>query len=114
MLGAMPVLRERKRWRRVRVRGPSDVVTLDYLSTIEETNVRAALRVMRDRYGAWAPVAKALRMHLKSLERIVSGRDRRVPAALSLRVAKTLGVPVEDVLQGKWPGPGACPRCGRS
>lgn len=30
------------------------------------------------------------------------------------RAARLAGVPVEDVLAGRWPVEGACPHCGRS
>jgi hypothetical protein len=35
-----------------------------------------------------------------------------VNASLAFRVAKVAGVPVDDVLTGKYPSPGTCPRCG--
>src|SRR5262245_51977273 len=99
----MAILTERKVWRRTR--RPRATVPLDYLPAVEEAHVRAALRVLKRRYGDWKGLAKAMAMPLKSLERIVSGRDRIVPAALAIRTAKLAGVAVDDVLEGRFPAP---------
>ena len=40
-------------------------------------------------------------------------KNGRPGAALALYAARLLSVPVEDVLNGAFPKPGACPLCGR-
>lgn len=107
----MAILTERKRW--VRVRAPRYIDPIDRLSPLEEAHVRRALRVLKRRYGGWQPLCEALRMRLKSLERMVSGRDRPVAPGVAIRVARLAGVPVDDVLSGAFPRAGACPTCGR-
>ena len=43
-----------------------------------------------------------------------SGTDRRntVSASMAFRVARFVKVPVDDVVNGRYPAPGACPHCG--
>lgn len=108
----MTILRERTVWRRVRTRA-RNTDRLDLLTPAEEAHVRAALRVLRRRHRTWRVIAMAMRVPIKTLERIVSGRDRRVPAGLAIRTARLAGVPVDDVLSGRFPPTGACPTCGR-
>jgi plasmid maintenance system antidote protein VapI len=49
--------------------------------------------------GAWAPLAKVLRLDPDRLEKIVNGR-RNVHAGLALRVARVVDVPIDDLLAG--------------
>lgn len=109
----MAILRERKVWRKPPTPRPSSAVSLDRISAEEEASVLAALKVLRRRFRSWQGLANVMRMPLKTLERIVSGKNRRVPAALAIRAAKVAGVPVDDVLSGAFPGARACPVCGR-
>lgn len=107
----MTILRERKTWERprpVRETTPADELTAD-----QEEYVRAALRFARVRYGAWKRLAKALGMKHFTLWQATQRRRRRPTAGLALRVARLVGVPVEDVLSGAWPKDGQCPTCWR-
>ena len=80
------------------------------LTLTEQKHVRTALRYLRRRVGAWAPVADALHVAYDTLEKVVNER-RGVTASLAFRVARLAGVPIDDVLEGRYL-PGACPRCG--
>jgi hypothetical protein len=57
------------------------------LTTKEQRAVRTALRFLRLRVGAWAPLAKAPRYQWDSIQKVVTGR-RAVTPALALRVAR--------------------------
>lgn len=72
----------------------------------EMAHVRAALKFMRLRCGGWALLAKALRLNSKSLQKMRPG------ARMAVRLARAAGVPVDAVLTGRFPPPGACPHCG--
>ncbi len=78
------------------------------LTAEEQRHVKAALRFLRIQHGGWAALAKALRYRMKSLN-----DGRPASARLVLRLARVAGAPVDDVLAGRWPPPGACPHCGR-
>jgi hypothetical protein len=75
------------------------------LTKEEQTHVRTALRFLRARCGGWLPVGKALRMNVRTLRRPAS-------ASLAVRVARFVGVGVDDLLAGRFPPPGTCPYCG--
>src|SRR5579883_891079 len=106
----MTVLRERKVWRHERpaneTRRASD------LTPEEQSNVVRALAFLRVRHGGWPSLAKSLRA-TEGLVRRAGRFGRAVTAGLALRAARLAGVPVEDVLSGRWPPEGACPHCGR-
>jgi hypothetical protein len=74
------------------------------LSKQEQANVKTAIAYLRARCGL-VPLAKMLRFSRKTLW---------APAGpvLAFRVAKFAGVPVDDVLTGKYPPAGVCPHCG--
>jgi hypothetical protein len=81
------------------------------LTAQEQTNARTALRYLRARCGGWEPLAKALRFKSTTLHKATSGA-RAVSASVAFRVARLGGVPVDDVLTGRFPGPDTCPHCG--
>jgi hypothetical protein len=70
-----------------------------------------ALRFLRLRVGAWAPLAKALRCEWDSIQKVAAGK-RAVTPALALRVARLVGVPMDELLAGQWLSPRVCPHCG--
>lgn len=80
------------------------------LSVEEQANIRAALRFLGARVGGMPQLAKRLRVNDGSLY-AVAGR-RKATASLAVRLAKFAGVPVDDVICGRFPPPGACPHCG--
>ena len=110
ILQLMTVLRERQSW--VKVKRPSDFEPLDRLTSEQERHVRAAMAVLRIRFGSFAKVAKAMKVQRKTVERHASGRGRPTPG-MAIRVASLVGVTVDEVLTGKFPLEGSCPYCGR-
>ena len=80
------------------------------LTTEEQINVRTALRHLRIRCGGWKPLAQALHFETRTLRHAVC--DRGVSAAMAFRVARFVGVSIDDLLAGKYPASGACPYCG--
>jgi hypothetical protein len=76
----------------------------------EMKHVRSALRYLRRRAGGWVPVAKALGFTTWMLEKVSNGRAG-VSAKMAFRVARLAGVPVDDLLAGRYAA-GVCPRCG--
>lgn len=80
------------------------------LTTQEQAHVRTALRFMRTRFGAWAAVSQALQFKESTLANVMAGHP--ASASMAIRVARLAGVPVDDVLTGKYPAPGTCPHCG--
>jgi transcriptional regulator with XRE-family HTH domain len=81
------------------------------LTAKEQRHVRTALRFLRLRVGAWAPLAEALGCKPDSIEKVVNGR-RTVTPRLAFRVARIVDVPIEDLLAGTWISPRTCPHCG--
>ena len=57
-------------------------------------------------------MAEALGVGEDALSRACWGKTRP-GAGLALRAAKLAGVPLEDVITGRFPVEGACPACGR-
>lgn len=80
------------------------------LTKEEEARVRAALRFLRTRVGGWAPLAKSLGFKQVTLTHVANGQT--VSASLAFRIARFVKVPVDDLLAGRFPAPGACPHCG--
>lgn len=107
----MAILTKRETWRAPKQLGPAKY-TPD-LSAEEHENVRRALHVLRRRFGSWAALAEAMGTKMKTVEH-AGGRHHKPSVAIALRVARLAGVPLEDVLSGAWPKPGACPMCGRT
>lgn len=77
----------------------------------EQNHVRAALRMLHRRVGAWGPVADGIHCSAKMISCVLAG-SRDVSAGMAIRVARLLGVMVDDLLVGKFLPPGACPNCG--
>lgn len=73
--------------------------------------MRTALRFLRVRAGAWGPVAKALKIEEDSVSKVACER-RAVTASLALRVARFVGIPLDDLLAGTWLSPRVCRHCG--
>ena len=76
----------------------------------EQEHIRRALRFLRIRSGGWGPLAKALRLTASTINHM-AGREK-VSARLALRLARFAGIPVEDMMAGKYPPEGTCPHCG--
>lgn len=106
----MAILRETVEWKRERRRapteGPSD------LTAEEQERVRVALRILRLRVGSWPAVAAELSAKTGTVKLFAEARGKPT-AGIALRVARLLRAPLEDLLSGAFPKPGACPYCGR-
>jgi plasmid maintenance system antidote protein VapI len=81
------------------------------LTTKEQKAARTALRFLQLRVGTWAPLAKALRYEWDSIQKVATGKKAVTPA-LALRVARFAGVPMDDLLAGRWLSARVCPHCG--
>lgn len=82
------------------------------LTDKEQRHVRTALRFLRLRVGAWAPVSEALKVKSDTLDKVVNGR-RSVTAGLAYSVARLTDVSIDDLLSGTLLSPRTCPHCGR-
>lgn len=82
------------------------------LTPEEQQNVRSALYFLRTRCGGWETVAKALKFEQRTVTNAACGHDP-VRASLAFRVARLAGVPVDDLLAGRFPPEHACPHCGQ-
>ena len=105
----MTILRERITWKKPRsaVQGRSYELTVD-----EQRNVRAAFNYMRARMGGARLVAEAIGIGVASAKKVCAGDPKVKPnAGMAIRIARLAGVPIEDVLAGRWPV--GCPHCGR-
>jgi hypothetical protein len=81
------------------------------LTAKEQKAVRTALRFLRLRVGAWAPLAKSLRYEWDSIQKVATGKKPVTPA-LALRVARLAGVTMDALIAGEWLSPRVCPHCG--
>ncbi len=104
----MAILRTRETWKAPRKRPPrpSD------LTPEEVANVSAAIRVLRARFGTARRLGEAMGVRVHVVKAATTRRPV-VSAGRALRAARAAGVPLEDVLAGRWPKPGTCPHCGR-
>lgn len=64
-----------------------------------------ALYFLRIKFEGWKPISKLLHFEEKSLAD-VRARRRSVSANLAFRLAKLVGVGVDDLIAGRWPEPG--------
>jgi hypothetical protein len=102
----MAILRERVAWSKPRARRGPD------LSPDEQKAVKKALAFLAKRHGSLVKLSAA--MGLKPDAVVHAARERgSVTAGVALRAARAAGVPLEDLLAGRWPEAGTCPLCGR-
>jgi len=97
----MTVLTERKSWRRVRQRPRR----FDLTET-EKANVKKTIRMLRGAYGNARRLAVALGMRHDHIRSLLTRRGQPTPA-LAHKLARLMGVPVEEVLTATWPRVGA-------
>jgi transcriptional regulator with XRE-family HTH domain len=107
------VLTERKVWRApprpLSVRKRQDP---NRLKEHEVAYVRAALGVMKLRYGSWRRLAEAMQIGRMRVNRVASG-SRLPDVAFAARLARVAGVPAEDITRGRFVLRGTCPMCGQ-
>lgn len=87
-----------------------EISTLD-LSLEEQEHVRNAIAFLHVKLEGWKPLGKLLHFDHTTLIHVVNER-RAVGASMAFRVARVVGIGVDELLAGNWPAPGTCPRCG--
>lgn len=102
------VLHEPKSWRKSRGSGRRPELTAE-----ETTHVRAAIVFLRQRRGGWRQLAEAMGVNEKTLSNTATV-GKTISAAMAIRAARVAEVSTDDVLEGRFPLPGACPVCGRA
>ena len=82
------------------------------LTDKEQRAVRTTLLFLRVRSGGvWAPVAKALNTKANNISKTVAG-SLEVSASLAVRVARLLGVGIDELLAGAHMSSRVCRHCG--
>jgi hypothetical protein len=92
-------------------RRPVRPITEIDLTLEEQEHVRNALQFLRVKLGGWRPLMKLLKFEETTLIKSGNG-SRTVTASMAFRIARLVGVSVDDLVHGKFPEPGTCPRCG--
>lgn len=80
------------------------------LANTEQANVRRALKFLRARLGTWESVYAALDADARAVRGMTAGQE--VTASIAFRIARLVGVGVDDVLSGRYAPSGICPHCG--
>jgi hypothetical protein len=80
------------------------------LTDEEQARVRVALRYLMARGGGVAGIAPVLGFKRRTIANVRDGQG--VSVTLAFRVARLASVPLEDLLAGRFPAPGACRHCG--
>jgi hypothetical protein len=106
------ILRSRVAW--AKPRDPTATRRSYDLTPEERTNASAAIRFLAKRHGTVGKLTLAMGAKRRTVLAAMSRRRCAVSAGLALRAARVAGVPLEDVLAGRWPVAGACPHCGRT
>lgn len=92
-------------------RRPSRPITEIDLTLEEQEHVRNALQFLRVKLGGWRSLTKLLKFEETTLIKSGNG-SRTVTASMAFRIARLVGVSVDDLVHGKFPEAGTCPRCG--
>jgi hypothetical protein len=83
------------------------------LSLAEQANVRALLNVLRVKLGGanWRNVERVLPIAHSTLAEILAERVE-ISTTIAFRVAKALGVSLQEAITGAAVPPGTCRHCG--
>ena len=81
------------------------------LTPAEQENVKKALRVLKLRLGGTDALAKALKSSVSALV-WSCGANGHPTAGTAVRAARLAKVPIDDVVEGRFPRSGCCPYCG--
>ena len=82
------------------------------LSLDEQRIVLATLRSLRERFGNWFTVERALPLSHSQRVEMTAGRTE-VSTTVAFRIAKLLEMSLHDVLQGLAISKPKCPHCGK-
>ena len=86
---------------------------MNALTTKEQENVRRALRFLKARFRTWQSVAGVLGLYQVNAAKLAKlAVGGAVSVDLGFRIARTIGVGLEDVLAGRYAPDGVCPHCG--
>lgn len=92
------------------IRPKRKLTALD-MTPVEQEHVRAALDVLWMKLGSWKRVASALHFDPKALQN-VSHHHRAATASIAFRTARLMGLKIDDLINGRFPGSGTCVECG--
>jgi hypothetical protein len=92
-------------------RRPTRPITEIDLTLEEQEHVRNALQFLRLKLGGWRALMKLLKFEETTLIKSGNG-SRTVTASMAFRIARLVGVSVDDLVHGKFPEEGTCPRRG--
>lgn len=81
------------------------------LTLAQQEHVRNALHLLHKKTRTWDHLAAILKFEPTTLVHVAHAR-RSVSVLLAFRIARLVGICVEALLAGHYPGPGFCPRCG--
>jgi hypothetical protein len=110
----MTVLVGTKRWKKKRTLLKERSTHAAGILTPEETACcRVALRVLQVRAGSLAKLAKQMNVSLGTLNFAARPRNP-FGTGMAYELSKVAGVPIDDILSGRFPKPGSCPHCGRT
>jgi hypothetical protein len=87
-----------------------EIATTD-LSLAEQERVVSALHYLHVQFRQWKVLAKVLHFDETTLVHVAHQR-RSVSVLMAFRIARVAKVTMEDLLKGKFPEAGSCPRCG--
>ena len=104
----MGILTERKSW--AKKRDPNERRSSSGLTVAEKANAQLALVVLRAKFGNCARLARAMDVKADTVYHAM--RRANVSAGVARKAALVAGVPLDDVLTGRWPGEGFCRHCG--
>jgi hypothetical protein len=86
-------------------------VTALNLTDKEQAAVRTALQFLRGTIGGYTKLGRVLRLDHSTLIHAANGR-RQITPLITFRIARAVGVGIDDLLAGKFPPVGTCPKCG--
>lgn len=92
-------------------RAPSRRPLSPVLTESQQARVRALLRNLRAAYGSWSCLAEVTGIKAGSLS-CTASHPRRASFSLVHRLAKAIGMPVDEILSTRLVSVDACPTCG--
>jgi hypothetical protein len=102
-------VKERHIWKRER--SSNEIRYASDLTPAEQENVKKALNVLKLRLGGTDALANALKSSVSNLV-WACGAKGHPSAGTAVRAARLAKVPIDDVVEGRFPKTGCCPYCG--
>jgi hypothetical protein len=86
---------------------------MNALTTKEQENIRRALRFLKARFRTWRSVAGVLGLYQANAAKLAKlAVEGAATVDLAFRIARIIGVGIDDVLAGRYVPDGMCPHCG--